>query len=199
MLPNPCIFVVGRKTNKLWLSRLWHWGCMVGDLLWSQGLVWIRKTWDFDRFDRRFGWFWFMLPLVADMLRAHVPKSGMVDKSRIWQACFSQVVFVPERSCTCLFFRCLCFQWTWYYDSVLPYLHLILPMRPGSKTPGNHCVTSILQHCIWMHLAQVTMVDLMQQHVDGAKKLADEAGLEKAPKILYISIHVSEETNGQSR
>ena len=33
-------------------------------------------------------------------------------------------------------------------------------------------------------LAQVTMVDLMQQHVDGAKKLADEAGLEKAPKIL---------------
>lgn len=27
-----------------------------------------------------------------------------------------------------------------------------------------------------MHLAQVTMVDLMQQHVDGAKKLADEAG-----------------------
>ena len=50
-----------------------------------------------------------------------------------------------------------------------------------------------------MHLAQVTMVDLMQQHVDGAKKLADEAGLEKAPKILYISIHVSKETNGQSR
>lgn len=37
-----------------------------------------------------------MLPLVADMLRAHVPKSGMVDKSCIWQAWFSQVVFVPE-------------------------------------------------------------------------------------------------------
>lgn len=43
------------------------------------------------------------------------------------------------------------------------------------------------------------MVDLMQQHVDGAKKLADEAGLEKDPKILYISIHVSKETNGQSQ
>ena len=43
------------------------------------------------------------------------------------------------------------------------------------------------------------MVDLMQQHVDGAKKLADEAGLEKAPKILYVSANVRKDTNGQNQ
>ena len=76
-----------------------------------------------------------MLSLVADMLRAHVPKLGLVDKSCIWQAQFSQVVHVPK-SVPGL----VCF---WGFLGALisngRVLNLILLMRPGSKTGNQLC------------------------------------------------------------